>query len=132
MKKKTVAQALRERGDKFTKPVSLDGLVGILRMTFNEEKGPLMPLRLETTVSSLYQVLEMYHPIFLSNPPVVRVNAKHGAQNTRWGSTTERGVEGMAEIFGYDFKEKIEAKNDNPHRDRQIAEVVFVRRGGKT
>jgi hypothetical protein len=131
MKKKTVAAAIQERGETYSKPASVDGLVSILKMIFNEEKGPLMPLRLETTVSHLYQVLEMYHPMFLSGQQTIRVNARHGAQNTRWGSTTQRGLEGAAEIFGYDFKDKIEAKNDNPHRDRQIAEVEFVKRKTK-
>lgn len=124
----TVAEAIRGQGVKYPKPQSVDGMVAILKQIFNKETGPLMPLRLETDRSKLFRVIEQCLPMFIAGSNDLRFSSLRMIQEPRWGSTTQRGLEGMAEIFEYDFAKKLLANNENPHRDRQVAEVVFIKR----
>lgn len=126
--KATVAEAIRGLGVKYPKPQSVDGMVAILKQIFNKDSGPLMPLRLETSRSKLFRVIEHCLPMFIAGCNELRFSSLPIIQEPRWGSTTQRGLEGMAEIFEYDLAKKLLANNANPHRDRQVAEVVFIKR----
>jgi len=126
--KPSVAEAIRKIGKVYRKPESLEGLIQLLEEIFDQETGLLEKLRLKTMRSRLFELLERYQPLFKAGTSEININAQKDLQELRWGSTTQRGLEGMAEIYGYDTVKKNLLPGRHRHPDRQVSETTFIKR----